>query len=126
MQTQLKTNRLLNIVKFLVAIPVILIVTLMTKVFSFYGAEFLAVGAFLVFLLWNFRVVYKGCLKSGDVDYTARVSVNVFGHKNILLTSSNENLVKSISTKREELEVKLGQLDVRLERLGKEDPVFTI
>jgi hypothetical protein len=126
MQTQLKTNRLLNIVKFLVAIPVILIFTLMTKVFSFYGVEFLAVGAFLVFLIWNFRVVSKGCFESGDADYTAKVSVNSFGHKKIMLSSNKEKLVERFSTIGEELIVKFGQLEVRLERLGKDDPVFTI
>lgn len=76
-------------------------------------------------LLWNFRVVYKGGLKNRDTDYTARVSVNVFGHKKLCLDPITKTS-KSFATKQEELTVKFGQLNVRLERLDKDDPVFKI
>lgn len=126
MQAQLKTNKLLNIFKFIVTIPVILIVSLMTKVFSFYGLEFLAVGVFLVVLLWNYRIVYRGSLSKGKADCHAKVSVNVFGHKNIRLSSNNEKLVERFSTKSGEFKVKFGQLEVSLERLSRDDPTITI
>ena len=76
-----KTNVLINILKLLVALPIILVNALLIKIFDFYGIEYLITCVIYILIFWFFRVNrYKSEeLNEGLINIS--ISSNLFGHK---------------------------------------------
>lgn len=115
---ELQTQPIINVIRLIAAIPLILVVSIIFKIFSFYGLEFLLMGFLLSVLLWNFKIKYSAKGEFKEHVFYLTVKHNMFGHKNIVLKSKILDESEKYKTKEDTFDLQNEKLSLKLKLLG--------
>lgn len=100
---KLKTNKFLNIIKLLLAFPVLVILGITAKVISFYYLELLMLTVIFLSILWFYRITYSIKQKVEDGGLTIRVSYNIFNFKFIKISIAQDGKEYSYTSRTQEV-----------------------
>ena len=85
----MKTNKLLNIFKLIVTLPLILLAMVSTLALHYsilpYGLAFILFALFILLLLWLVQINYECDFKSNESLITVVLKTNILGMKKVLV-----------------------------------------
>lgn len=98
---RLETNSILNVLKFILTFPLIVILGVLAKIIDFYYIEIPLLFVTLIVALWFYRVSYKVKFKLDGFEACLKIKYNVFNYKfiTLMVTDSQEKFILHEKTK---------------------------
>lgn len=97
----LRTNLFINVTKFVLILPIILVNSLLFKIFDFYGVEWILTILIYAVLIWFYRINYLDNIKLKSKVLNISVKTNLLGFCFVKVKINGETIKKLMTRNRD-------------------------